>query len=249
MPNDINDPRRRVEEEDEDSEEDSEDVTGSEDEDVTWVSWYCSLKGNEFLCEVEEDFIQDDFNLTGLSSQVVHYDYALDLMLDMDSPMDDLAEDHQEMVESAAEALYGLIHARYILTTRGLNAMLEKYKNADFGRCPRVYCEGQPVLPIGLVDIPRQSSVKVYCPKCEDIYHPKSSRQANLDGAYFGTTFPHLLLLSHSELLPLKNPTSFTPRIYGFRVSADSAIHTSKRRFKESKEDKHRDRDRQDDQI
>lgn len=51
------------------SEEDS-DLSGSDNDDATWVSWFCSLKGNEFFVEVDEDFIQDDFNLTGLSTQV-----------------------------------------------------------------------------------------------------------------------------------------------------------------------------------
>ncbi|KAK1306401.1 Casein kinase II subunit beta [Acorus calamus] len=32
-------------------------------------------------------------------------------------------EEHSE-IESAAELLYGLIHARYILTSKGLNAMV-----------------------------------------------------------------------------------------------------------------------------
>lgn len=36
----------------------------------------------------------------------------------------------------------------------------------------------------------------------QDIFHPKSTRQANIDGAYFGTTFSHLFLLAHPELIP-----------------------------------------------
>lgn len=57
---------------------------------------------------------------------------------------------------------------------------LEKYKTYDFGRCPRVYCCGQPCLPVGQSDIPRSSTVKIYCPKCEDIYYPRSKYQGSI---------------------------------------------------------------------
>ncbi|KAI3889606.1 hypothetical protein MKW92_019225 [Papaver armeniacum] len=205
----------------EESESDSEesDVSGSEGDDTSWISWFCNLRGNEFFCEVDDEYIQDDFNLCGLSSQVPYYEYALDLILDVETSHGDMfTEEQNELVESAAEMLYGLIHVRYILTTKGMTAMMDKYKNYDFGRCPRVYCCGQPCLPVGQSDIPRSSTVKIYCPKCEDIYYPRSKYQGNIDGAYFGTTFPHLFLMTYGHLKPQKASQSYVPRVFGFKL-------------------------------
>jgi casein kinase II subunit beta len=210
------------EERSEESSSDEESLLSSEEE-TSWISWFCSLRGNEFFCEVDEEYIQDDFNLTGLNSMVPNYEYALDMILDVE-PEEPLTEEQQEVVESAAEMLYGMIHARFILTSRGLAHMVEKYNAVDFGRCPRVFCQGQPVIPVGQSDIPRTNTVKLFCPRCQDIYYPKYSRHCNIDGAYFGTSFPHLLLATYPELVPQRPAQQYVPRIYGFKIHKSSAI-------------------------
>ncbi|KAJ3675832.1 hypothetical protein LUZ60_004874 [Juncus effusus] len=190
--------------------------------DTSWIVWFCGLRGNELFCEVDEEFIQDDFNLCGLNSLVPHYLHALDVILDNDySFSGELDDDEHSRIENVAEMLYGLIHARYILTNKGLNAMHEKYKRADFGRCPRVFCEGQPCLPAGTSDISHNGSVKIYCPKCEDLYLPRCKYQNNMDGAYVGTTFPHLYLMTFPSSKPSKTAEKYIPRVFGFKLHKD----------------------------
>lgn len=47
-----------------------------------WVAWFLSLKGNEFFCDVDEEYIIDRFNLTGLNVEVQHFAQAFDLIQD-----------------------------------------------------------------------------------------------------------------------------------------------------------------------
>lgn len=45
----------------------------------SWISSFCSLLGHEYFAEISEDFIEDDFNLTGLQAQVAMYKEALEV--------------------------------------------------------------------------------------------------------------------------------------------------------------------------
>jgi len=212
-----------------------EDISTGSDSDYTnsWISWFLSSKGNEYFCEVDEDYILDRFNLTGLNTEVQNYAHALDIITD-NLGYDDIQDEYRGTLDVQARLLYGLIHARWIVTSRGLAKMLEKYKKADFGRCPRVLCQSQPLLPVGLTDVSYQKSVKLYCGRCEDIYSPKSSRHGSIDGAYFGTSFPHLLYLVYPNLIPPKSgPVDLPPTL---RSGADAEVTRRSRRPREDQE-------------
>jgi len=71
---------------------------------------------------------------------------------------------------------------------------------------------------MGLSDTPGKNSVKLFCPKCEELYNPRSTRSENIDGAFFGTTFPHLFFLEFPELKPTTPETRYIPRVFGFKV-------------------------------
>ncbi|KAF8517766.1 casein kinase II regulatory subunit-domain-containing protein, partial [Gautieria morchelliformis] len=169
---------------------------------LTWITWFCSLPGHEYFSEVTEDFIEDDFNLTGLNSMVPFWKEAMEMVLDVEPEEDSLKIPDVSIVEASAELLYGLVHQRYILTRAGLAAMVEKYEAGQLGTCPRVFCAGTYVVPCGRSDLPGLDTVKLYCPNCNDIYTPPSSRFQGVDGAFFGTTFPNLFFQTYRELAP-----------------------------------------------
>jgi len=181
------------------------------------------------FCEVERSYIEDGFNLYGLRACVSNFSDCLDLILDRIGPDD---SDDSHLTQNAC-TLYGLIHARYIITAHGLDAMYNKYAAKEFGTCPLVQCSGQPVLPVGLKDEIGSDTAKIFCPKCQCVYHPPVVRHrshhgsagiAGVDGASFGTTFPHLFLMTFSNLVPDPLPanSSYIPRVFGFRVHSSA---------------------------
>ncbi|KAH0565932.1 hypothetical protein GP486_000685 [Trichoglossum hirsutum] len=230
----------------------------------SWISSFCSLLGHEYFAEVSEDFIEDDFNLTGLQSQVPMYKEALEMILDVE-PEDDEEEEEEEeeeddedeiekplayrrstdrrhmrvasdlsVIESSAELLYGLIHQRYITSRPGIQQMAEKYELSHFGTCPRVFCNGCRVLPVGYSDTPGLDTVKLFCPSCLDIYTPPNSRFQSVDGAFFGTTFGCLFFMTFPELevgVKLDNMNGLTGTylsgLKGLRHSSNNAPGSS----------------------
>ena len=114
--------------------------------------------------------------------------------------------------------MYSMMHARFIHSPRGLAKVYQKFLNGTYGTCPRALCDRQKVLPVGLSDTLRTSRFKNFCPRCEEVYLPKT-RQVNVDGACFGSSFPQVFLMHYpmAVILPPK-VYHYEPKIFGFKI-------------------------------
>lgn len=94
----------------------------------------------------------------------------------------------------------------------------QKFLSGVYGTCPRALCDKQKVLPVGLSDTLKTSRFKVFCPRCEEVYLPKL-RSVNIDGAYFGTSLPHVFLKHYpSAIIIPPKVYLYEPKIFGFKV-------------------------------
>lgn len=91
---------------------------------------------------------------------------------------------------------------------------------------------------MGQHDLSGVSTVKLWCAKCEDLYNPKSSRHASIDGAYFGTSFHNILFQVYPTAVPKKSVRRYEPKVFGFRVHAAAALM----RWQEDRRDEMLDR-------
>ena len=140
------------------------------------------------------------------------------MVISEDCPQSEEFKD-QSFIEAYKSAidLYGLVHSRFILSPRGMELMKKKYLFGAFGVCPRTSCNSQNAIPVGLDDYLSAAKVKIYCPKCEDIYIPKK-KIAELDGAFFGKSFPQVFLQTYPDLVPVSGPQPFLPKAFGFKL-------------------------------
>lgn len=197
------------------------DMNSDSDESETgWVHWYCGLREHYFFIVIPHDYTRDAFNLYGLRQYFPkNYDSLIDLILSSNIPdEDDLADPIMQDMHREAGELYGLIHARYITTPRGLQVMKHKYEKGCFGKCPRVLCNGYKVLPIGITNELRSRRVRVYCPNCQEAYDPRNVNLIDIDGAFFGTSFPHIFLQVYPEYISTHCPEPYYPKVFGFRI-------------------------------
>lgn len=117
-------------------------------------------------------------------------------------------------VQKAAEALYLMLHARFVISPRGLEAIrhVMALDNTVFGKCPRSCCKGTGLLPYGYSnDYTSDASVATvttesrkehdscchrYCPSCGEVW---ISWESKTDGCAWGPSWCHLFLLAYGS--------------------------------------------------
>jgi casein kinase II subunit beta len=140
-----------------------------------FIRWFCRIQGNGFLVEPTKEFISDPFNLVDFkempefATMLTRFEWedALKFLLCHKTPSEKDLEDHvfQEIFEHIQD-LFGLIHARFLVSHEGLQQLKIKFINRDYGSCERVACDGSKMLPIGQSSELGEQRVKVYCPIC-----------------------------------------------------------------------------------
>lgn len=118
-----------------------------------------------------------------------------------------------------------------IVFSLGLAKVVNKYLEGVYGQCPRALCNNQKCLPVGLSDKLRSSRVKIFCPKCDEVYMVQKYKSGangqpggvqtatNLDGAYFGSSFPQTFLTWNETICEQPPKVYFyEPQIRGFKI-------------------------------
>ncbi|KAM0672835.1 subunit beta of casein kinase II [Ordospora colligata] len=172
-----------------------------------WIGDFMHRKENYGIIRVPDEFLEDRFNLVGLERRIFNLEDAYNSILDR-GPRGDFLEE---------SCLYYLIHQRYIFTKPGLEAVLDRVMNKEYGVCPRVGCKASAVIPIGMSDFPGKKATKVYCHSCTAVYEP-GSKLRMLDGCAWGRSFPHFLILTYPYHFPSSTGKEYIPRIYGIRI-------------------------------
>jgi hypothetical protein len=160
------------------------------------------------------------------------YRLALQLLLNEDEAEEPNILTHPlippEAIQQAAEALYLIVHARFVTSPRGLDALRRILLSSPvFGKCPRPQCEGTMLLPYGVSNdfTSNSHACQRYCACCGNLWNCWESKT---DGCAWGPSLCFLLLMAHGhELFPaaagrqvstemLYHPND--PRVFGFRI-------------------------------
>lgn len=186
-----------------------------------WVDWFLAQPGHQFFVRIDDSFLQNMYNYYGIKQKVDHFQEAYQLLNNNSISKCNAKSENSInvfIVEQQTMVLYGLLHARFLLTNEGMEKIFEKFKQSTFPCCTRILCQKQQCLPYGISDELCTESVKLFCPCCSDVYIIKDPQYSTIDGAYFGNSWVPIFLQKYKKNLELPQAEAFVPHLFGFTV-------------------------------
>ena len=190
---------------------------------VPWVRQFCSQRKNNWYVVVDIGYLEDNFNFFGLHKYIPNFNLACQMIRDRHAKEWEYMSDEDAIeIHEQAKQLYGLIHARYLCTSLGMDALKRKViDKRRYGVCPRHFCQQCPLLPVGTSPIPNRHSAKLFCLRCADIYTPPDDNK--VDGAHFGPAVPAVFLTTFPEYDGRHRFSNPQQRIFGFKLYNDAS--------------------------
>lgn len=186
-----------------------------------WKKEFLKRNENKWLCDIPNDYIQDRFNTYGIQEEVkdiIKIESSVYFNVIQGNLTSSLPKACEREIIKNLPIVYGLIHARFILSPDGLKAVKNKFKKNVYGSCPRLKCRNVPLLPYGISSKLNKCFVKAFCPCCRELYEPRPAN--NLDGAFFGPNMAHIFIDEMKRNKELQN-FKYVPIIhtaFGFRT-------------------------------
>jgi casein kinase II subunit beta len=193
-------------------------------ESQSWVSWFLQTPRGSIFVQIDAGYLSANYNLYGLRQKIPNFKYSLDLVRGAYLARESRPLEWPSDIDDYGVCLYGLLHARYLLTAAGQERMRQKYAGGEYPRCPRMLCRGRVCLPYGQSDDMAASGVQLFCPNCQDVYASPDPKFASMDGAFFGPNWVHFFIGKYPELVPREPPEKYVPRIFGFRIARREAV-------------------------
>lgn len=177
-----------------------------------WLDDFLNTVRGSLFVRIDNDYLMSSSNYYDLKSHFCNFSSAVDLIRVGSSDKVDPS------VEKEAMVIYGMLHARYLMTESGIQAMYAKYKKKEFQQCPRAFCKGFRCLPYGLSEKVEQHSVRMFCPNCFDVYNAANTKFRCIDGAFFGSNYIHMFLEKYKNLVSNEPKRVYVPKIFGFKI-------------------------------
>ncbi|KAK8898861.1 hypothetical protein M9Y10_001153 [Tritrichomonas musculus] len=187
----------------------------------TWIDWFLSQPENQLFVRIDDDYLRNIYNFYGIKQKISNFQASYELILKNYVPpwhANTQLESQVFVLEQQTAHLYGLLHARYLLTLEGMEKIYQKYIRNEFPHCPRVLCRKIGCLPFGVSNNMSEYPVKMFCPNCNDVYNVKDPIFSKVDGSFFGNSWIPLFLKKYRHIIPSNKARAHVPKIFGFDV-------------------------------